>query len=130
MRMTQPDGTGPYDPQQPGQAPGYGQGSPQQPNYGQPYAQQPMGYTPVEHPQSTTVFVLGIIGIFVGICAFIAWGIGASARKQIKAGAPYPFDGRLKTGYLLGKVFSIIYIVCTVLYFIFFGLLFSAMPQS
>jgi len=88
-------------PQQP-----YGQ--PQQP-YGaaQPY-QQPYAYAPAEHPQAQTVFILGIVGIFVGIIPFIAWYLGAQAKKEIEAGAPYPFEGKLKTGYLLGKILGII----------------------
>jgi len=98
-------------PQQP-----YGQ--PQQP-YGaaQPY-QQPYAYAPAEHPQAQTVFILGIVGIFVGIIPFIAWYLGAQAKKEIEAGAPYPFEGKLKTGYLLGKVFSIIYLVIIALYIV------------
>lgn len=129
---TQPSFEAPQSPSAP-QQPAYG--APQQPAYGQgaygapqqPY-QQPgygaPGYQQAEHPQATTVFVLGIVGIFVTICAFIAWYLGVQARKEIQAGAPYPFDGKLKTGYTLGKVFSIIAIVVFAIYFvlIIFGL--------
>jgi hypothetical protein len=71
---------------------------------GNPYAQG-------EHPQTQIVFILGIVGIFTGIPAFVAWYMGAQARKEIQAGAPYRWEGNLKTGYLLGKVFGIISIV-------------------
>ena len=71
-----------------------------------------------EHPQTQTVFVLGIVGIFVGILAFFAWYMGGKAKKEIEAGAPYAWDGNLKTGYLLGKIFGIINIVVVVLYII------------
>ena len=101
----------------------YGQGYGQQ-GYGQPYG---YGMT-AEHPQTQTVFLLGIIGIFVGIVPFIAWYMGGQAKKEIDAGAPYQWDGsKLKTGYMLGKVFSIIYIVFMALYilFIFFAIIFG-----
>jgi hypothetical protein len=71
---------------------------------GNPYAQG-------EHPQTQIVFILGIVGIFTGIPAFVAWYMGAQARKEIQAGAPYRWEGNLKTGYLLGKVFGIVSIV-------------------
>ncbi|WP_051215320.1 hypothetical protein [Granulicoccus phenolivorans] len=85
----------------------------------QPYAGQAYGTGQLqEHPQAQTTFILGIVGIFVGICAFIAWYLGGKAKKEIAAGAPYQWGGNLKTGYLLGKIFSIIYIIGLVLYII------------
>lgn len=131
-----PYGSAPYgqQPQQPGYgAPvpynqGYQQGYGQQ-GYGQQGYGQPYGYgMTAEHPQTQTVFLLGIIGIFVGIVPFIAWYMGGQAKKEIDAGAPYQWDGsKLKTGYMLGKVFSIIYIVFMALYilFIFFAIIFG-----
>ena len=53
----------------------------------------------------------GIVGIFVTIVPFIAWYLGGQAKKEIAAGAPYPFEGKIKTGYILGKVFGILQIV-------------------
>lgn len=96
--------------------PNYGYG---QPGYGQPVGQP--GYGGVqEHPQSQTIFILGIVGIFVGIVAFIAWYMGGQAKKEIQSGAPYAWEGsKAKTGYTLGKVFSIIYIVVMALYIVF-----------
>lgn len=73
-----------------------------------------------EHPKAQTVFILGILGIFTGICAFIAWYMGGQAKKEIQAGAPYQFAGNLKTGYMLGKVFSILYIVGIVVSIVFY----------
>ena len=100
--MTQPGGYGQPDPN-------YGQ---QDPNYGQPAYGAPGGYgAPQEHPQAQTVFILGIVGIFVGIVSFIAWYMGGQAKKEIAAGAPYEWGGQLKTGYILGKIFAIISIV-------------------
>lgn len=109
---------------------GYGQ-QPGGPGYG--YQPQPhMGYgaPQMEHPQSQTVFILGIAGIFVPVCSWIAWYLGSQARKEIESGAPYPWTGNIKTGYLLGKVFSIIGIVVLALYIIFMILLFTVFAAS
>lgn len=78
----------------------------------------PYGQQTAEHPKAQTVFIMGIIGIFVAILAFVAWYMGAQAKKEIAAGAPYKFEGNIKTGYMLGKVFSILYIVGIVIYVI------------
>ena len=104
--------------QQPGSYGSYQQpgayGSYQQPGGMQQYAQygQP-GYGPggAEHPQAQTVLILGILGFFTSITSFIGWYMGGQAKKEIEAGAPYRWDGNLKTGYVLSKVLSIISIV-------------------
>lgn len=89
-----------------------------QPAGGFPQNNPGYGAPTQEHPDSQMVFIMGIIGIFFGILAFIAWYKGNAAKKEIEAGAPYAWDGNIKTGYLLGKVFSIIYIVVAALYII------------
>lgn len=82
-----------------------------------PYGGQPYGMAPQEHPQGSTVFILGIVGIFVGICAPIAWYLGNKTLAEIRAsGAQYSNDQQIRTGRMLGKVFTIIYIVFIVLY--------------
>jgi hypothetical protein len=134
-------GSDPYQ-QPPGQYPGgsspYGQPSPtpygQQPPapYGQqppaPYGQQPPaaygqpygGVASQEHPQGTIVFVLGIVGIFFGVCAPIAWYLGNKTLREITAsGASYSNVSQIRTGRMLGKVFTILYIVFIVLYIVF-----------
>ncbi len=95
----------------------------QQPGYvQQPYGQQPgygqQPYAVQEHPQSQTVFILGIVGIFVSICAWIGWYLGGKAKKEIAAGAPYVWGGNLKTGYLLSKIFGILAIVGIAIYIV------------
>ncbi len=121
-----PYGSAPYgqQPQQPGYAPvPYNQGYPgQQPGYGQQQGYGPGygAYIPApEHPQSQMVFILGIVGIFTGVTAFVAWYMGGQAKKEIEAGAPFQWGGQLKTGYTLGKVFGIIWIVGIALYIVF-----------
>jgi hypothetical protein len=120
----------PYDPSQQQGQPGPNPYE-QQPPPGQypaggtpaPYGQQPYGQSygaaTQEHPQGTMIFVLGIVGIFVGVCAPIAWYLGNKTLREIAAsGASYSNESQIKTGRMLGKVFTIIYIVVIVLYII------------
>ena len=97
--------------------------------YGQPpaaYGQQPYGVATGEHPQGTTIFVLGIIGIFVAVCAPIAWYMGNKTLREVTAsGANYSNLSQIKTGRMLGKVFTIIYIVLIALYILFFIIIFG-----
>ena len=105
---------------QPSSAP-YGQASPAP--YGQPPSApygQSYGAPSQEHPQGTMIFVLGIVGIFVGVCAPIAWYLGNKTLREITAsGASYSNVSQIRTGRMLGKVFTIIWIVFIVLYVVF-----------
>jgi len=74
--------------------------------------------TTLEHPKAQTVFILSIVGIFVAICAPIAWYMGVQAKKEIAASGQYAFAGNLKTGTLIGKIFTILWIIGIVLYII------------
>jgi hypothetical protein len=83
--------------------------------YGQPYP-------PVapEHPQGTTVLVLGIVGIFFSICAPFAWYLGNKALEEIRAsGVRYANEQNIVIGRILGIVFTILTIVALVLTVIF-----------
>jgi hypothetical protein len=105
----------------------YGQGAPTP--YGQPspvpYGQS-YGAPTQEHPQGTMIFVLGIVGIFVGVCAPIAWYLGNKTLREITtSGASYSNVSQIRTGRMLGKVFTIIYIVFVVLYIIALILIFA-----
>jgi hypothetical protein len=98
--------------------------------YGQqppaPYGQQGYGVATQEHPQGTIIFVLGIVGIFVGVCAPIAWWLGNKTLREITAsGASFSNVSQIRTGRMLGKVFTIIYIVLIVLYIVFFIVIFG-----
>ena len=97
----------------------------------QPYGGQPYGVAGGEHPQGTMIFVLGIVGIFVGVCAPIAWILGNKALNEIKAtGASYSNESQLRTGRMLGKVFTIIYIVFIVLYIVFLVVVLASVGAS
>lgn len=102
----------------------YGEQQYGQQQYGAPQGgygmQQQYGYgQPAEHPQATVVLILGIVGFFTSITAFIAWYLGGKAKKEIEAGAPYQWDGSLKIGYWIGKILGIISIVVVALTLIF-----------
>ena len=74
--------------------------------YGQPYGTLP------EHPQGTTILVLGIVGIFVTICAPIAWYLGAKAKKEIaSSGIHYANEQNINIGRILGIVFTVLAII-------------------
>jgi hypothetical protein len=133
-----PSGHGSQNPSGPEQTPrGYGQNPPgydqNPPGYDQPqagydqnpsgYAQDSGGYTPApygqgysasagDHPQGTTILVLGIVGIFFTICAPIAWYLGSRALKEIKAsGATYNNQQQIVIGRTLGIIFTILAII-------------------
>ena len=79
--------------------------------YGQGYS-APAG----DHPQGTTILVLGIVGIFFTICAPIAWYLGSRALKEIKAsGVTYNNQQQIVIGRTLGIIFSILAIIGLVL---------------
>lgn len=129
--------TQPHDPDQPqsygsapepqsyGSAPemqgGYQQAYPPapQPTYGQGGYQQPYGALP-EHPQGTTILVLGIVGLFVTICAPIAWYMGSKAQKEIAAsGIHYSNEQNINIGKILGMVLTILAIIGLVIGIVF-----------
>jgi len=120
-------GSNPYSQPTPGQYPG--SSAPGQYPGGStpaPYGQGGYGVATQEHPQGTMIFVLGIVGIFVGVCAPIAWYLGNKTLREITAsGASYSNLSQIRTGRMLGKVFTIIYIVLIVLYIVFFIVIFG-----
>lgn len=97
------------DPRQPG--PGWQPG--QQPPYGAP--QYPGSYGPVlpDHPQATTVLILGIVGAAVcGFVAPVAWVMGNRVVKEIDA-SNGTLGGRstANVGRILGIVWTVLLVV-------------------
>lgn len=107
---------------QPGSS--YGSPRPQygQPQYGQQFGQPPYGApgygqspygVQIEHPQGTTILVMGILGIvFCPILAPVAWVMGNTALREIDA-APgrYSNRGVVQAGRLCGMIYSILLVV-------------------
>ncbi len=103
---------------QPPPPPGGGYGAPQ-PAYGG-------GGGQAEHPQGTTILVLGIVGLVCcGIAAVVAWIMGNKAQAEIDAGQYAPTTG-VKVGRILGMIGTILTALGIVFYLLFFVLLASS----
>lgn len=112
-------------PQDPQQVPPLGVGQPQQNPY-QPYGAP--GYGPTgapqwapDHPDSTTVLLLGILGMAVcQVIAPFAWIKGARVKREIdEAGGRLAGRSQAQIGYILGIVGSALlalYVVGIVVY--------------
>lgn len=101
----------------------------------QPYGQTlPYGQPPPEHPQGTTILVLGIVGLFFTICAPIAWYMGSKAQKEIKAsGLRYSNEQNITIGKIVGMVVTILAIiglVIGILALVFFVILAASTAPS
>ncbi|GAB3741928.1 DUF4190 domain-containing protein [Microlunatus parietis] len=124
--MSQPQYHQPY---------GYGQPNPyppHQPSYPQqPY---PYGYPLPEHPQGTTILVLGIVGFFVFPCGIVAWYLGHKAMREIQAGGVrYGNESNVNIGKILGMVTTILGMVgvaVVIAYFIVYIVLIAGMMAS
>ncbi len=67
-----------------------------------------------EHPQGTTVLVLGILSLVVcGLLGPVAWGMGNRAIKEMDAepGVVWSNRGNVAAGRICGMITSIILIV-------------------
>lgn len=103
----------PEDTPPPGGQPGYGPPGYGPPGYGQPAYGQPVGYGGQrEHPQGTTILILGILSLV--ICGFLgpfAWSMGNSALREIDANpGAYSNRGSVAAGRICGMITSILMI--------------------
>jgi hypothetical protein len=113
----------PRDAPPPGQAPpaGYGPppGSGPPPGYGPPpyaYGQPYGGYGAREHPQGTTILVLGILGlVFCQLTGPFAWVMGNNALAEIDAN-PMAYTNRstVQAGRICGIIASCLLILYAV----------------
>jgi len=108
-----PNWGGPPPPPSSGQGPypaGYGQ-QPPPPPYGY---QQYGGMVPANHPQGTTVLVLGILSLAVcGILGPFAWSMGNKALREIDAdpSRTYGNRGQIVAGRICGIIASVFLII-------------------
>ncbi len=127
------------DPEPPrhGEPTGYGYSSNQpeppsyqqlQPGYGGVSAQP---YGSADHPQGTTVLVLGILGIFFPILAPVAWYLGSRALREIRSSGARPGNQQhLVIGRLLGLVMTVLMILGAVLGVVLFSLVVATGVQG
>jgi len=68
------------------------------------------GYAPRDHPQGTTVLVLGIVSwVICGLCAPFAWVMGNNALREIDRNpAAYSNRGAVQAGRILGMIYTIL----------------------
>ncbi|MCM6777316.1 DUF4190 domain-containing protein [Nocardia sp. CDC159] len=80
-----------------------------------PYGHGYMPYRQQEHPQATTILVLGILGFFCGLVAPFAWVMGRKALREIDASGGM-LGGRtnVQIGYILGIVSTVLMIASIV----------------
>jgi hypothetical protein len=128
-----PSGEGPFQPpggypppnQPPGNEPPYPSGPPGPqpgPYGGGPYgagpygAPGPYGGMPVEHPQGTTILVLGILSLVVcGLLGPFAWSMGNSAQREIDQNPmAYTNRGSVVAGRICGIVATVLLIITAV----------------
>lgn len=93
----------------------------QQPAYGyahQPYVPQYLPEphplyqpAPMEHPSSTTVLVLGIVGLFMPVLSPVAWYLGHKAKGEVRRGAPYQWGVTGQVGYYLGMAYTLLMVL-------------------
>lgn len=96
-------------------------GGPYPPNPGYPA----YGYPPAapDHPQTTTVMILGILGLVLcQVCAPFAWVMAGKARREIAAAPPgtYGPSTGVTVGYVLGIIGTVLMIVAVLFLVIYF----------
>jgi hypothetical protein len=87
---------------------------------------------PVDHPQGTTILVLGILGLITcPILAVVAWVMGNGALREIDA-APgrYANRGNVAAGRICGIVGTCIYLAVIAFYLIIVVVILGAASTS
>jgi hypothetical protein len=106
--VSQPPPSNPYPP-----------GGPHPPSPGYPG----YGYAPPDHPQTTTVMILGILGLVLcQVCAPFAWVMASRARKEIAAAPPgsYGPSTGVTVGYVLGIIGTVLMVVAVLFLVVYF----------
>lgn len=101
---------------------------PPPPVYGTPYGYG--GYGGQEHPQGTTILVLGVLSLVV--CSFLgpfAWVMGNNALAEIDRNpTAYTNRGTVQAGRICGIISSVLMIVAVVV--LLFALIVAATASS
>jgi hypothetical protein len=85
--------------------------------HGQPYPPYPVLQ---EHPQGTTILVLGVLSIVVPVLGFVAWYMGHKVQREIdETGAIYSNLGNISAGRIIGMIMSILTIAGFALFLVY-----------
>ena len=120
----------PYGPPPPAQNP-YAPYSPIPNPYGGAQS-QPVGYwpgaTPPDHPQATTVLILGAVGLIAcQLIGPVAWVMGSRVRREIAASGGTMGGGQqAQIGWILGIVASSLLILSVLGFLLFVVIAFAA----
>ena len=83
-----------------------------------------------EHPQGTTVLVLGILSLSLLVTGPFAWYLGGKAKKEIAAsGQHYANERDLEIGRLIGMIATIaggVFVLAMIAFWVFFALFFAS----
>ena len=108
----------------------YQQGGPYPPGQGYPG----YGYVPApDHPQTTTVMILGILGIVLcQVCAPFAWVMANRARKEIAAAPPgtYGPSSGVTVGYVLGIIGTVLLVLGVLFVVVYLGIIVAVIGAS
>jgi hypothetical protein len=121
--MSSPGNEPPYQPPNFGNQPGAAPPPPPYAPQGYPpnaYGANVAGYAPVNpyESRSTTILVLGILGLVVcQVLGIIAWVMGSNLRKEALA-AGYPEPGQAKAGRICGIIATVL-LIAFVAFFLF-----------
>jgi hypothetical protein len=91
----------------------------------------PFGQPGREHPNGTTVLVLGILSLVVcGALGPFAWSMGTKALREIEAnpGVPWSNRGNVTAGRICGIVGTVLLVVQVVLLLAVFGVVLTNSP--
>lgn len=107
--------------------------------YGANYPLMPGYYGPVEHPQATTILVLGVLGLVAcQVMSPIALVMGNKARREIAAQpGRYSETGLITAGWVCGIIGTVLLVIALVIVVVVIGLgiftageIFENMPES
>nr|WP_280265139.1 DUF4190 domain-containing protein [Nocardia wallacei] len=75
------------------------------PQYGYGYGP----YPPPEHPQATTILILGIVSLLCGLVGPFAWVMGRRVLTEIdNSGGMYGGRSNAQVGYVLGIITTVL----------------------
>ncbi len=86
-------------------------------SYPPPPPQYGYGYPPPpEHPQATTILVLGLVSLFCGLTGPFAWVMGRRVLNEIDAsGGSYGGRTNVQVGYIIGICTSVLMLISLLL---------------